>query len=101
MFRIVAYTTVALALVMPAAASSSDAWAEHEKAVNDACVAASGLTDARPVSQIAMFDDSVGYDALLITGGYPQEHMKGQTAMMICLYNKAEGKASVSELTDK
>ena len=101
MIRLTLAAAVAALATMPALASSSDAWAEHEKAVNDACVAASGLTDARPLSQIAMFDDSIGYDALLITGGYPQEHMKGQTAMMICLFNKADGKASVSELTDK
>lgn len=88
-------------LAAPAAASSGDAWAEHEQEVTEACVAASGLKNARPLSQLAMFDDSVGYDGLLITGEYPQEHMKGQTAMTLCLYNKADGKAFVSELTDK
>lgn len=101
MFRIVAYTAFAAALVLPVAASSGDAWAEHEQEVTSACTAASGLKDARPVSQLVMYDDSVGYDGLLITGQYPQAHMNGQTAMAFCLFNKADGKAYVSELTDK
>ena len=92
---------LAAGLVAPAAASSSDAWSEHEDAVTAACVAASGLNEAKAASDLILYDDSIGIDALVIAGGYPQAHMAGQVATMLCLYNKAEGTAAVSEITMK
>ncbi len=91
----------AVALAGVAYASSDDAWAEYDAKVTQACVAASGLKDAKPHTGLILFDDSVGYDAMVIEGEYPQEHMKGQHGAMLCLYNKAEGKAVASELVHK
>lgn len=101
MIRPVFALVFAAAVSGSASASSSDAWAEHEKAVAEACVAASGLKDAKPHTGLILFDDSVGYDAMVIEGEYPQEHMKGEHGAMLCLYNKAEAKAVASELVHK
>ena len=97
-------------LAAPAAASSAEAWAEHEKQVTAACLAASGLKDAKPHSGIMLFDDAVGFDALIIEGEGSEQHLKGADsgghdgkhhAMVLCLYNKQTGSASVAELHHK
>ncbi len=89
------------ALAAPAFASAPDAWSEHEAAVVAACGAASGLKNPTAISQLVMYDDSIGIDGLLLTGEYPQAHMAGQSAMVLCLFNKANGTAAVSEITPK
>jgi hypothetical protein len=47
---------------------------------------------------LVLFDDAVGYDALVVSGTYPQPHMKNQPGKMLCLFNKKTRKASVSEM---
>ena len=94
----IAIIAFAAALVLPAAASSDDAWAEHEKKVAEACFAASGFKDAKAHTKLMIFDDSVGMDALVVEGEYPQEHMKGEKGMMLCLYNKATDTAVTTEM---
>ena len=98
------FTTLALAaaLAVPAFASAPDAWAEHEAAVIAACTAASGLNNVQVASELIQYDDSLGIDALLITGEYPQAHMAGQpSGLSLCVFNKATGAAAVSEITPK
>jgi hypothetical protein len=89
---------ISVALVLPAIASSDDAWAEHEKKVTEACFTASGFKDAKAHTKLMVFDDSVGMDALVVEGEYPQEHMKGEKGMMLCLYNKATETAVTTEM---
>jgi hypothetical protein len=48
------------ALALPAHASTSDAWAAHDKTVLARCIKASGLKNAEPVGTAAQFDDRVG-----------------------------------------
>lgn len=91
----------AAALVLPVAASSSDAWAEYETKLTAACLAASGFKDAKAHTDIIMFGDDVGIDALVVEGAHPQEHMKGEHGMVLCLYNKTTEKAAVSPMTHK
>lgn len=97
-------------LAAPAAASSAEAWAEHEKQVTAACLAASGLKDAKAHTGIMLFDDSVGFDALIVEGEGAGDHPKGDDsgghdgqhhAMVLCLFDKKTGKASVAELHHK
>lgn len=97
MFRVVAAVAVAAAFAVPAIASSPDAWAEHEAAVTQACATATGFKNAKAHTKLIMFDDSVGYDAIIITGEWPNEHMMGATGEMLCLYNKSTQTAVVSE----
>lgn len=80
-------------------AASDQAWAEHDKAMTKACVAASQFKDAKPASTPAEFDDRVGYTALLLTGHYPQKHMKNQKGSELCLFDKQRKAAFVTEWT--
>lgn len=80
-------------------ASSNDAWAAHEKALNRACIAASGLKDVKAVSKPAEFDDRSGYSALLLQGRYPQKHMNNRKGSELCLFDRRSQTAYVTEWT--
>lgn len=75
----------------PAAASSDDAWAEFDARVTKACLAASGLRNARP-STIVGFDDRVGMVAMLVS-----DRTRGSSVSKLCLYDKAARKARVDD----
>ena len=78
-------------------ASSEDAWKNNDRHRQQACLKASGLTAVKVVGKPIQYDDSLGYDALLLEGRYPQKHMKNQIGRELCLYQRQSGKASVSE----
>lgn len=93
-------TLVLLALTAvagQASASSPDAWKAFDKTLIDSCVAASTLKNAKPAGAAAMFDDSVGYNALLIKGQYKQAFMKKKTGTELCLYDRKNQKALITE----
>lgn len=87
------------ALVSQANAASTEAWKALDKAVLDSCLKASQLKEVRAVGKTG-FDDSVGYEALMLRGRYPQPHMKNQPGAELCLYNRQSEKATVSEWTE-
>ncbi len=95
----VRYLAVAAALAAPAFASSPDAWAEYETEVKQACFAATGFKDPAAHTSIIGFDDAVGYDALIVTGVYPQPHMDGAKGEMLCLFDKKTRKAVAAEFS--
>ncbi|OEC86042.1 hypothetical protein [Acinetobacter sp. YK3] len=78
-------------------ASSEQAWKKHDQDIKSACVKASQLKNAKPASNVMLFDDRVGYSALLIQGQYPQAHMKNKMGQELCLWNKTTKKAYLSE----
>jgi hypothetical protein len=78
-------------------ASSDQAWSDLDKAVIDSCVKASQLKNVKPAGTAALFDDSVGYNALLLKGRYPQPHMKNKVGTELCLYQRQSKKAVVTE----
>ena len=78
-------------------ASSEQAWNKHDQEIKAACIKASQLKNAKTVSNVMLFDDRVGYSALLIQGQYPQVHMKNKTGQELCLWNKTTKKAYLSE----
>lgn len=80
-----------------ASASSTEAWNAFDKTLIDSCAAASSLKNAKPAGAPAMFDDSVGYSALLIKGQYKQAFMKNKTGTELCLYDRKNQKALVTE----
>lgn len=86
-----------MGIASQAYASSDQAWRDLDKAVIDSCVKASHLKQAKPVGTAAMFDDSVGYNALLLKGRYPQAFMKNKVGTELCLYQRQSKKAVVSE----
>jgi hypothetical protein len=85
------------AIAGQASASSEDAWKAFGKTLVDSCVAASSLKNAKPAGTSAMFDDSVGYSALLIKGQYKQAFMKNKTGTELCLYDRKNKKALITE----
>ena len=93
--------SVALAALLlgttSARASSSEAWAGHDKTLLSNCLQASTLKNPKPAGTPALFDDSIGYTALLIKGTYPQKFMNNKTGIELCLYHRASQKAVVSE----
>jgi hypothetical protein len=72
-----------------AIASSPDAMAQHQKEVIFTCLAASGFRNARPIGEIIVFGDDVGYDALRVRGNYPQIHMNNQAGKVLCLFDRS------------
>ena len=94
--KLTSLLVLTLAATGQANASSSDAWKTLDKAVVDSCTKASQLKEVRAVGK-AQFDDSVGYEALMLRGRYPQPHMKNQPGAELCLFNRHSKKATVSE----
>ena len=81
----------------PARASSPDDWRQHFQEVRKTCIKESGLVKAQAISEIIVFGDEVGYDALLIKGHYPQPHMKNTVGKSLCLFNRKTRKAKTVE----
>ena len=85
------------AIAGQASAASEEAWKAFDKTLVNSCVAASSLKNAKPAGAPAMFDDSVGYSALLIKGQYKQAFMKNKTGSELCLYDRKHKKALITE----
>lgn len=88
---------LAVLFVNTTMASSDDAWEEHNKQVIETCLKQSGFNKAKAVGDIISFSDSVGYDALLVEGRYPQPHMKNKKGKVLCLFNRKTSLAEISE----
>ncbi|WP_035715413.1 hypothetical protein [Azorhizobium doebereinerae] len=84
-----------LAAAGPASAASPDAWAELFAKAKAACLTASGLKEARALGTPTDFSDRV---LVLVSGRWPQPHMKNEKATFACLYGKASGAAEAQQL---
>ncbi|ENV08641.1 hypothetical protein F966_03315 [Acinetobacter higginsii] len=82
-------------------ASSEQAWNKHDQEIKAACIKVSQLKNAKTASNVMLFDDRVGYSALLIEGKYPQAHMKNKIGQELCLWNKTSKKAYLTETNIK
>jgi heat shock protein HslJ len=89
----------AMLLAAPVTAASPDAWMKIDKASEAACLKAANLggATAGPPSR---FSDKTGVDARVVTGTWPQPHMKGAKAKMLCLYNRKSKRVEVQELAE-
>ncbi len=93
-----AMTLCLLALPLAQASASSDtAWADAQRQALASCVEASQLTAVKPLKQSALFDDSVGYTAILLQGRYKPAHMKNKAGTELCLYHRETRTAHVTE----
>ncbi len=89
---------VLASLVAGSAQASSDAaWQAQDKQQREACLALSHLQNKKVLGSPVLFDDSVGYTALMIGGTYAQKHMKGKPGRELCLFERKTGKAALSE----
>jgi hypothetical protein len=86
-----------LSVACAAVATTPAEWAAFDQEVAAACIAASGLRNARPAGKRVDFDDGVGYAALVIDGRYPQPHMKNRRARVLCLFDKRTRAAIVAD----
>lgn len=86
-----------LACATTAGASTPDAWKDYDQRLTKACIAASGLKDAKPVGGPIQYDDRVPVTALVLAGRYPQKHMKNRPGRELCVWDRKAQKAYVSE----
>lgn len=84
-------------LAVTAQASTPSAWRDHDRRLTQACIAASGLKDAKPVGAPIAYDDRVPVTALVLAGRYPQKHMNNRPGRELCVWDRKAGKAYVSE----
>lgn len=89
---------IALAMTSGLAqASSPDAWNEYRQQMVKRCLAASQFKDAHVRGKPVEFEDQVGYSALVLEGTYPQKHLNKRTGTELCLFDKQQQRAFVSE----
>ena len=91
------FVFIVLSSRLEAHASSPDSWAELDANSAKACMAASGFRKAK-VSASMHFSDVAGYDVRIVSGVYPQKHMKGAQGKMLCLYGRTTKSVEVLEL---
>lgn len=82
-------------VALPALASSSNAWAALESNARKACIAKSGLKDAKIDGKMTDFKNHV---VVTVRGKWKPQHMKNKSATFLCLYDKRTKKAETSEL---
>ena len=75
----------------PAFASGNEAWALFNRQVTRACVAASGIRNARP-STIVGFDDRLGKVAMLVS-----DRTRGSSMSKLCIYDKRSKKVFLDD----
>ena len=88
-----------------ARASSPDAWRAYDSEVRSACLKASRLLQPRvlgeridvPAAEVSPTGVTLIISALLITGRFPQAHMRGQTGRELCLFEQRTRRATVAD----
>ena len=90
-------TVVAFAMAAPAFSATPDAWAKVDAASQAACVKAANLSGATAGPPVR-YSDKFLIDARVVEGTWPQPHMKGAKAKMLCLYNRKTKRVEVQEL---
>ena len=89
----------AMLLAAPATAATPEAWMKVDRASEAACLKAANLGGATAGPPVR-FSDRTGVDARVVTGTWPQPHMKGAAAKMLCLYNRKNKRVEVQELAE-
>ena len=89
----------ALSFAAPGFAATPESYAKLDKASETACIKAANLGGAT-VGPAIRYSDRTGVDARVVTGTWPQPHMKGARARLLCLYNRKSKRTEVQELVD-
>ncbi|HEY1337426.1 MAG TPA: hypothetical protein VGF59_07940 [Bryobacteraceae bacterium] len=87
--------TAYLIAIQVVRASSEEAWDALVKEASAACQMASELENPRVVWSNPAYDRQA---ALIITGKWPQTHMKGAQGYMLCLFDKQSAKVEIQEI---
>ena len=94
----IAATTIGVVAFAPAAFGATPAsWMQVDKASQAACLKAAGLNDAVTGPPIR-YSDRLLIDARVVSGTWPQPHMKGAKAEMLCLYHRRTKRVEVQEI---
>jgi hypothetical protein len=88
---------LAATLAATADAATTSSYAKLDRQTSAACIAASGFR-AATVGPVIRFSDTFLMDARIVTGTYPQPHMKGAKGTMLCLYNRRTKRAETQEM---
>lgn len=91
---------VAVAWIAAAASAhgaTPESWMQVDKASQAACLKAAKLNDAVTGPPIR-YSDRLLIDARIVSGTWPQPHMKGAQAKLLCLYHRRSRRAEVQEL---
>lgn len=89
-------------LAMPVLASSDKAWADHDRKLTQKCISASGLINTVVSSKPILFEDTVGYTAVIVRG-----HLKPVAGVQpkatssqekLCLYQRKTGQVHIAEI---
>jgi heat shock protein HslJ len=91
------FALFALSAASPAFAATPESYAKLDKASEAACLKAANLGGATAGPPVR-YSDKVAIDARVIEGTWPQPHMKGAKARMLCLYNRKNKRVEVQEL---
>jgi heat shock protein HslJ len=91
------FALLALSAAWPASAATPESWAKVDKASEAECLKAANLGGATAGPPVR-YSDKFGIDARVIEGSWPQAHMKGAKARMLCLYNRKTKRVEVQEL---
>lgn len=93
------FAKVNLTLALLPATALASAPADHKRldqTSSKACLQAAGLKDGQ-VGAVTRFNDQSGVDARVVTGKWPQPHMKNARTSMLCLFDRRTGRAEVQE----
>lgn len=98
------YKTIPIAIVIftvawPAMSATPESYAKLDKVTEAACDKASNLNSAI-VGPVIRYSDRTGIDARIVDGTWPQPHMNGAKARMLCLYNRKNKRVEVQELAE-
>ena len=91
-----ACVSASFALAEPGQAATPESYAALERQSAAACLRAANLRDAS-VGPLTRFSDDTGVDVRVVTGVYPQPHMRGATGTVLCLYNRLTRRVEVQE----
>jgi hypothetical protein len=95
--RNISLATITLLACTATQAATSQAWAVHDQTLLAKCLQASQLKNPHAAGSPALFDDSIGYTALLLKGTYPQKFMNNRSGTELCLFQRATQKAMITE----
>ena len=84
------------AVTAPAVASTPASYAALDRRSAAACVKAAGLKRSK-IGPAVRFSDTLLIDVRTVSGIWPQRHMKGARAEMLCLYNRRTGVVETQE----
>ncbi|AYU97895.1 hypothetical protein EEI76_23030 (plasmid) [Enterobacter cloacae] len=79
-------------------ASTSSAWAIHDKDFIKFCLTKSTLKEKKTIGQRVDFDDNAAMSAILISGRYYLKENDFIKTAELCLYNRSTGRIYIEEI---